>query len=64
MSIRVGPADEVPRASPTMGSVALIPLIPSAAETPERCAAADGPRILKFWHLASMDAPSVAVVCA
>jgi hypothetical protein len=47
-----------------MESVAFIPLIPPAAAVPERRAAANGPRILKFWHLASMDAPTVAVVWA
>ncbi len=47
-----------------MKSVALIPLIPPAAAVPERCAATDGPRILKLWHLASVDAPTVAVVWA
>jgi hypothetical protein len=44
--------------------VALIPLNPPAAAVAERYAAADGPRILKLWHLASVDAPSVAVVWA
>ena len=44
--------------------MALIPLNPPAAAVPERYAAADGPRILKLWHLASVDAPSVAVVWA
>lgn len=44
--------------------MALIPLNPPAAGVPERCPAADGPRILKLWHLASMDAPTVAVVWA
>lgn len=47
-----------------MEHVALIPLIPPAATMSERCAATDGPRILKLWHLASMDAPTVAVVWA
>ena len=47
-----------------MKAVALIPLNPPAAGMPERCAAADGPRTLKLWHLASMDAPTVAVVWA
>ena len=41
----------------------MIPLIPPLAAVPERNAA-DGPRILKLWHLASMDAPSVAVAWA
>jgi hypothetical protein len=31
---------------------------------PEQCAAADGLRILKIWHLASLDAPTVAVTWA
>lgn len=47
-----------------MEAVALIPLNPPAAAVPERYAAVDGPRILKLWHLASLDAPSVAVVWA
>lgn len=46
-----------------MGEVALIPLNPPAALATER-RAADGNRILKLWHLASLDAPTVAVVWA
>ena len=42
----------------------MIPLIPPAAAVPERCATTGGPRILKVWHLSSMDAPTVAVVWA
>jgi hypothetical protein len=42
----------------------LIPLIASAAEVRERHAPVDGLRILKLWHLASVDAPTVAVVWA
>ena len=47
-----------------MESVALIPLISPAAEAPEPCVVSDGPQILKLWHLASLDAPTVAVVWA
>ena len=42
----------------------MIPLIAAAAEVRERAAAVDGPRILKLWHLASLDAPTVAAVWA
>ncbi|HWE87635.1 MAG TPA: hypothetical protein VG267_22020 [Terracidiphilus sp.] len=44
--------------------MALIPLIASAAEVRERYTPVDGPRILKLWHLASVDAPTVAVAWA
>lgn len=47
-----------------MESVALIPLISPAAEAPVRYVVADGPQILKLWHLASLDAPTVAIVWA
>ena len=39
----------------------MIPLNPPAAETFARPAAWSAPAALKYWHLASLDAPSVAV---
>ena len=41
--------------------MALIPLNPPAAEAFDRRTAWSGPATLKYWHLASLDAPSVAV---
>src|SRR3954453_13929114 len=44
-----------------IGPVALIPLNPPAPDTLARRAAWEAPAALKFWHLASLDAPTVAV---
>ncbi|UWZ86686.1 hypothetical protein [Occallatibacter riparius] len=44
--------------------MALVPLNPPAAEAFARPAAWSGPAALKYWHLASLDAPSVAAAWA
>jgi hypothetical protein len=44
--------------------VALIPLNPPAAEAFARRAAWSGPAALKYWHLTSLDAPTVAAAWA
>jgi hypothetical protein len=44
--------------------VALIPLNPPVPEAFARRTAWNGPAALKYWHLASLDAPSVAAVWA
>lgn len=47
-----------------MDAVAWVPLNPPAPDSLVRRTACDAPAALKFWHLASLDAPTVAVTWA